>query len=172
MTEEWRDIIGYEGYYQVSNLGNVKSLDRVVSTGHYHGMMMKQTVKRKGYKSVSLTKDGKGTVKPVHRLVAISFIPNHDNKPFVNHLDETPGNNNMNNLEWATVKENSNYGTRNERLAKSISKPIKVIYQDNTFEYWESGNVFANEYGINSSGISNVLSGSRKTYHGLRFEYA
>ena len=71
-----------------------------------------------------------------------------------------------------TAKENSNYGTRNERLAKSISKPIKVIYQDDTYEIWESATVFANEYGINSGGIPNVLSGIRKTYYGLRFEYA
>lgn len=170
--ELWKDVVGYEGYYQVSNLGNVKSLDRVISTGRYHGRVMKLTIKRKGYKSVNLTKDGKGTVKPVHRLVAIAFIPNPENKPFVNHLDETPGNNNVDNLEWVTAKENKNYGTGVERQAKSISKPIKVIYQDNTFEIWESGDVLAKEFGINRGGISSVLTGHRKSHHGMKFEYA
>jgi len=165
MEEIWKDVKGYEGLYKVSNFGRVKSLkygrERILKTG-----------KGSYYLTVSLYFDNKLKTAKVHRLVAMAFIENPDNKPFVNHLDEDKYNNNVNNLEWVTHKENMNYGTRIDRQAKSKSIPIKVIYQDNTFEIWESGKVFARENKFSQSRIVDVLKGRKKTYYGLRFEYA
>lgn len=172
MIEEWRDVKGYEGYYQVSNLGNVKSLDRVVSTGRYHGRVMKYSLTPKGYKIVWLTKNSKRKGVSVHRLVALAFVSNPENKPIVNHLDEDKANNRFDNLEWVTNIENMNYGTRNERIGKANSIPIKVIYQDNTYEIWQSASLFAREFKVNASSINNALNGRMKTYKGMKFEYA
>lgn len=166
MEEIWKDIAGLEGLYQVSTYGRVKSLK------YGKERILKQSKNSSGYLTVSLYIEGKTFSKVVHRLVAIAFIPNPENKIEVNHIDEDKKNNRLENLNWMTSKENSNWGTRIERQVKSISKPIKVIYQDDTYEIWESATVFANEYGINSGGITNVLSGRRKTYYGLQFEYA
>jgi len=166
MEEVWKDIAGWEGSYQVSTYGRVKSLK------YGKERILKHSKNSSGYLTVSLYIEGKTFSKVVHRLVAIAFINNPDNKCDVNHIDEDKTNNNIKNLNWMTAKENSNYGTARERHAKATSKPIKVIYSDGTYEIWESATVFANEYEINSGGISNGLSGIRKTYYGLRFEYA
>lgn len=172
MNEEWRDVVGYEGYYQVSNLGRVKSLERIDSNNHpLKERILKFGFSGKKYKYVILNKNGKSKTKTVHRLVAIAFLDNPDNKTQVNHLDEDKYNNNANNLEWVTPKENSNYGTLIERMKQSNSKPIKVIYKDDTYEIWESATLFAREYGISRGHISNVLVGRNKSHHGLRFEY-
>ena len=125
MVEEWRDIVGYEDIYQVSNLGNVRSLDRIVvrkngSKVVYNGKMLGLTITRKGY-VVASTKDGP---KYVHRLVAEAFIPNPDNLPQVNHKDENKANNRADNLEWCTDKYNVNYGTCKLRMANSMRGKI------------------------------------------------
>lgn len=165
MEEIWKDVKGYEGLYKVSNFGRVKSLkygrERILKTGK-HGY----------YLTVSLYFDNKLKTAKVHRLVAMAFIENPDNKPQVNHLDEDKTNNNVNNLEWVTAKENINYGTAIQRRAKTISIPIKVIYSDGTYEVWESAKAFAKENNLLSSNIVKVLKGRMKTTHGLHFEYA
>ena len=129
MREEYRDIKGLEGYYQVSNLGNVKSLERKVWCGRGRGYY--KTIPEKilkagddgyGYLQVVLCKGGKDKPCKVHRLVAEAFLENPDNLPDINHIDENPHNNNVNNLEWCTRKYNINYGTRNIRAGKSNSK--------------------------------------------------
>lgn len=166
MKEEWRDIVGYEGLYKVSNFGNVYSVRS--------DKRLKHSKNRGGYLFVVLCTDGKQKQFKVHRLVAISFLTNPDNKPQVNHIDEDKTNNRLDNLEWVTAKENTNYGSRNKKAAKSNSKNIKVIYQDNTYEYWDSATVFAQEYGNGADKryISAVLKGKIKSHLGLRFEYA
>lgn len=173
--EEWRDVVGYDdmykGMYQVSNMGRVRSLDRIDSIGrHVKGRIISLRLNNYGYMRAILMKNGKQYTRTVHRLVALAFIDNPDNKRDVNHKDEDKTNNNVDNLEWMTQKENINYGTRNERA----SKPIKVIYQDNTYEIWESASVFSQEYGncVKQGNIVAVLKGRRKTHGGLRFEYA
>lgn len=110
MEEIWKDIEGYEGRYQVSNLGQVKRLASV-TTGrwgitHLKELIMKQTSDDEGYLSVGLTKDNKQTSYRVHRLVAQAFIPNLENKPEVNHKDGVKYNNLSTNLEWCTDSEN------------------------------------------------------------------
>lgn len=107
MEEIWKDIEGYEGLYQISNLGRVWSVK-------------KEIYRKEGfvgpYPSVSLTKDGHYDTFSIHRLVAKAFIPNPLDLPQVNHKDENPLNNCVDNLEWCTAKYNSNYGTRNKRV--------------------------------------------------------
>ncbi len=111
--EIWKDIIGYEGMYQVSNLARIKSVERLKSNGN--GMQL-QPEKIKdiqthlnGYKYVNLYKDNKNKTYRIHRLVAEAFIPNTENKPDVNHIDADKSNNLPSNLEWATKKENTKH---------------------------------------------------------------
>lgn len=125
MTEQWKDIKGYEGLYEVSNLGNVRSLDRIVKRGQ--GYMIKEGrilaqfyEEKKGYYQVALAKDGKAKKYRVHRLVALAFLDNPSNYTDVNHKDEVKTNNNVDNLEWCTRKYNNNYGTKPERIRKAM----------------------------------------------------
>ena len=111
MIEEWRDIAGYEGIYQVSNLGRVRSLDKVRRNGqHWKGRVLKQLLDGKGYSFVHLYANGKEShvVKRVHRLVAEAFLSNPEGKPEIDHIDADPKNNRIENLRWATHKENMN----------------------------------------------------------------
>jgi len=119
--EIWKDIEGYEGYYQVSNQGNVRSLDKIITNNK--GVTYERLGKilsfnlNAGYPQIYLSKNGVVRTYRIHRLVAQAFIPNPENKPTVNHKDETRTNNNDWNLEWATYKENSNYGTLPDRFS-------------------------------------------------------
>ncbi len=115
---QWRTIEGYDGYYEVSDNGNVRSLDRVVPNGNYsvrkiQGRMMKLTQScgrnNDGYLVVNLRRDHTAKVIPVHRLVAEAFIPNPDNLPTVNHKDGDKTNNRVDNLEWASYSENNTH---------------------------------------------------------------
>lgn len=110
MKEEWRDIKGYKGCYRVSNYGRVKSISRLVNSSPdkrtVPERILKQQVLRSGYMSVGLWKDSHFLRLPVHRLVAIAFLPNPDNLPQVNHRDGIKTNNNADNLEWCSRSEN------------------------------------------------------------------
>lgn len=133
----WKDINGYEGLYQVSNFGEVKSLAHLVrsSRGNSYRMSPSRILKKgligreRNYYSVVLCKNGKTQTFLVHRLIAEAFIPNPNNLPQVNHIDENTKNNSISNLEWVTSKENDNHGTRNLRISnkqKGISKGVGV----------------------------------------------
>ena len=116
--EEWRDIKGYEGRYQVSNLGRVKSLkDRY---GNYREKILNPRNSIQGYLDISLYKNGVSKRFKVHRLVAEAFISNINNYSQVNHKDENKQNNRVENLEWCTSKYNANYGTRNKRHSEKM----------------------------------------------------
>ena len=113
MQEIWKDVVGYEGYYQVSNLGRIYSIPR----NHTKGGFRKLHLDKDGYARVDLyNKNHKGKLFGVHRLVALAFIPNPQNLPMINHKDENPNNNCVDNLEWCDCKYNNNYGTRNIKL--------------------------------------------------------
>ena len=123
-----KPVKGYEGYYEVDQFGRVFGLERIIKVNdngrNYEkpiaGKQLKQSMHTKGYKTVSLTKDGKTKTLFVHRLVAEAFIPNVDNLPMVNHKDEDKTNNFVENLEWCTNDYNINYGTARRRQAKKI----------------------------------------------------
>ena len=126
MSEEWRDIKGYEGLYQVSNYGRVRSVSRIVTWKNnqlktYKSRIMKIQQKN-GYYTVSLYKDFNSKTIRVHRLVGEAFIPNPDNLPFINHIDENKLNNRVENLEWCTRQYNNNYGSRNHKISVARSK--------------------------------------------------
>ena len=175
-NEIWKDIDGYEGLYQVSNLGRVKSLDRYVHTSNgkiYHvaGKVLKAQVDKKGYSIVRLTKDGKGLTKKVHRLVAIAFILNSNNLPEVNHKDENKENNTVDNLEWCDSKYNNNFGTKKQRISKALKgrtnnpkmcKPIvgKEIKTGNIV-YFPSAAEAERVLGIKHTNITQVCKGSK-----------
>lgn len=115
MQEIWRDIKGYEGMYQVSNLGRVKSLERQVQMKRYIKTLpekiMKLTLNKRGYLYIALCKNGRYQRYRVHRLVATTFIPNPHNKPQVNHIDRNVLNNSVDNLEWCTNEENMKHAS-------------------------------------------------------------
>lgn len=108
--EIWKDIPEYEGIYQASNLGRIRSLKKKAPR------ILKQCLKEDGYNRVNLYKDGKYKNCQVHRLVALTFVPNPDNKPTVDHIDRDKTNNNIENLRWATSLEQNEYkrGGKNE----------------------------------------------------------
>lgn len=128
--EIWKDIVGYEGKYQVSNTGKVRSLNY-----HKSGNSREMThgFSSKGYPVVALRKDGKSTTIAVHRLVAMAFISNPMNLPQVNHIDEDKTNNNVDNLEWCTAYHNVHHGTRGMR-AQSARNVIQCAYSERKIE--------------------------------------
>ncbi len=112
VKEEFRDVKGFEGYYEVSNLGNIRSVDRFVGKNankFVEGIPFKTPKDRYGYFRANLRKEGGRSCKLVSRLVAEAFIPNPDNKPTVNHKDGVKTNNCVSNLEWATHSENQKH---------------------------------------------------------------
>ena len=141
MEEIWKDIEGYEGIYQVSNLGRVRSLDRLVpaacalSKGNQvvnylrKGVILKPHIAGKsGYQYVALSIGDKPKYCRVHRLVACAFIPNPDNLPEVNHIDEDKSNNRVDNLEWVTHIQNEHHGTKIERGARTRDRrPVEAL---------------------------------------------
>ena len=171
MSEEiWKDIEGYEGIYQVSNLGRVKSLKRhSVNNANTKDRLLKPSLDSKGYLHVILSKNGIQYNKTIHRLVAQTFIPNPENKPQVNHIDEDKTNNMVCNLEWMTNKENRNHGTAIKRMCITNSKPI-ICTKGNIKEKYNSQKEFCLKYGLSSGHVSDVISGKRKTVGGWRIE--
>lgn len=140
MKEEWRDIDGYEGYYQVSNLGRVRRLERLVDhwrkNGHLRiqpATILKPNIGKNGRKTVSLCKSGATKRYLIARLVAKAFIDNPHNLPCVNHKDENPANDCIDNLEWCSYKYNTNYGTCKERIAKANGLKIEQYTLDGKY---------------------------------------
>ena len=170
MIEEWRDIHGYEGIYQVSNLGNVKRIAPSRRAKEEH--LLKMHDAHHGYNQVRLTANGKQEMKRVSRLVATAFIPNPDNLPEVNHIDENPKNNCVTNLEWCTRLYNCNYGHRNARVAKAKSKAIVQCDLLGVFiRRWNSAADAARYYHVNSSNISKCLTGKNSQAFGYIWKF-
>lgn len=165
---EWRDVKGYEGLYQVSNNGLVRSVDRV-TTGNRHrnlnGKLLEQNTNEFGYLMVHPCKDGKSKTKRVHRLVAEAFIPNIDNKPYINHKDGNPQNNNVENLEWCTQKENVQHaldtGLRQIHctLTKGQVEYIRKVYIPYDRQFGTSA--LARQFGVNQTTVWSALKGVR-----------
>lgn len=173
MLELWKDIKEYKGYYQVSNQGRVKSLTRTIrfKNGNIevrHGKIL-PTFDNHGYLYVRLSKGGKQSLKRVHRLVAMAFIPNPTHLPEVNHIDENKMNNRVDNLEWCNRTGNCNFGTRNKRIgrANTNGKCSKRVAQydlsGKLIKVWPSMHE-AGRHGYNYKSISKCCCGHIKTY--------
>ena len=176
LNEIWKDILGYEGLYQVSNWGRVRSLDRWIKSCYgskqfIRGKILKLCIGLSNYLFVSLCKNGKHTNFLVHRLVAEAFLDNPDNLPQVNHKDEDKQNNHYLNLEWCTHEYNINYGTRNEKCSKKLSKPVLQYTLDGQFvKEWKS----IKECGRNgfvSANIYKCCNGKRKKHKCFIWRY-
>lgn len=134
MEEHWKPVKGFEGLYEVSDLGNVRSIPRQSGILRIKGRVLKQFESRNGYLCVCLSKEGCSTTIGVHRLVATAFIKKPNGKTTVNHINEDKHDNRSDNLEWLTLRENIHYGTRASRQRKSITEsrgiPILQIASD------------------------------------------
>lgn len=200
MKEVWKDIAGYEGLYQVSNKGNVRSLDHAVGNRFYSGRSVKQRLDSYGYLIVTFFKKGTRKDYKVHRLVATTFISNPNNYPTVNHKNEIKTCNEVWNLEWMTVRDNNNYGSRNSKIAQSKigkkcdwekgeknyfygkrfcgkdSHSAKKVYQytlDGKFiKSFDSAREAAKEIGVTDGMVGMVCRGQRKQARGYLFYYS
>lgn len=244
MEEIWKDIDGFKGLYQISNLGRVKSLPKYIKIGHGYRFskerILKNATDKAGFEFVVIKKDGKqynkhiislvnqafveipkdlvdikgfeGRYKinrqgeiysiksrkflkqqlnvegyafvdlckngidyrvPVHRLVAITFLPNPLNLPEVNHKDECRHNNCVENLEWISHIDNCNYGYHNQRVKVGVSKPVfQCDLEGNVIKRWSSMTEAEKQEGHFTSGISLCCKGKRKSYHGYKWVYA
>lgn len=172
--EIWKDVFGYEGIYQVSNFGNVKSIDRIVTFINgkevfFKGVYLKKSFDRDGYIHLSLTKNRVSKNYFVHRLVAISFIPNILNKPLVNHIDGNKSNNIVSNLEWSTLSENRQHAYRTglQRGAFGSKQTLSKLTDEKVLEIRAIGKTktlleISEMYNVAFQTISMVL--NRKTW--------
>ncbi len=159
MKEIWKNIIGYEGLYQVSNYGRIKSLKRTINLKNNYSKRKNilKTFINHGYIQIGLCKNGKCVTKKVHRIVAEAFITNPYNKPCVNHIDGNKENNCVNNLEWCSYKENSIHYVKNFSKDRYSNIKSKKVYQydiNNTFiREWKSVQEIHKELNISKSSI-------------------
>lgn len=169
MIEVWKDIEGYEGLYQVSNFGRIKSLN-------YRHTEKEKIVKQdnsSGYKRVTLYKDGLRYRQLVHRLVAEAFIPNPNNLPEINHKDECTSNNVVTNIEWCMPKYNCNYGTRMERITKTKEKGVVQLTTKGEFiERFKSIANASRETGIDRKTIRECCQGNRNNQRKYIWKYS
>ena len=166
MNEIWKNIENYEGLYQVSNLGQVRSL----KSGETKNL--KPGNNGRGYLFVILYKDGKMKRLYLHRLVAKAFIPNPLGYPVINHKDENPSNNHVSNLEWCSVRYNTCYGTSLKRIAAKLSKPVLQYDKQNNFlRRWPSTMEVERKLGFHQAGICACSNGKCKTAYGFVWRY-
>lgn len=162
-NEIWKDIIGYEGLYQISNLGNIKTFNWR-NTGKT--AILKLCKNKNGYLGTALTKNGKLKSVEIHRLLALHFLPNTENKKQVNHINGIKADNNISNLEWLTQKENIQHafktglnkglkGEKNGRCKLTNIQVIKIRQKYNTKE--KTVMQLSNEYNMNWSTINDLV---------------
>jgi len=168
MGERWKEIIDTNGLYYISNYGRVKRVNKTKPE-----RILKTSNDGKGYLVVSIS-DGKGNVRTarVHKLVALHFIPNPYNYPVINHKDENPFNNHADNLEWCTVKYNTNYNDMPKRRCKNLKKEVVQLDDiGNIIARFESVTSAAKETGSCRGDIIDCCKGRRKQLKGYSFIY-
>jgi len=171
-NEEWRVVVGWEGLYQVSNLGRVKSLPRPRNAKHPYItkeriLRPRKVGKDREYLSVALCYEGRYKQEKVHRLVARAFIPNPHGYKEINHKDENKGNNISSNLEWCSRSYNVNYGSGNAKRIRTTREPVLQYTLDGVFiaEY-NSFAEAAKVVGGSGANISHVVNGDYRTHRG------
>lgn len=181
MEEIWKDIVGYEGLYQISNLGNVKSLNW---RGHGYPKNLTPKLQNSGRYSVQLTVNGKSKYFLVHRLVAAAFIPNPFGYSEINHIDENPRNNDVRNLEWCEHLYNvrrylenhpEHHKTRRttEKYGKRLGLPIfQLDLSGNIIHKWNNSREICVQTGMSDWSISECCRGNRNTAYGYKWRYA
>lgn len=181
MIEEWRDVCGFEGIYQISNFGNIKSLDRerIISNGTIRrdkGKHINPFVTNDGYLKCTLNKSGKSK-RFVHRLVAIAFIPNIYNNPQVNHKDNNPLNNHVDNLYWGTQADNvrdmnnSGRGHSGKKPRNRVGRPVLRCDKDGNIIKKYKSILSAKIDGFNSNGIRRSCEGQPNPYKNYYWKY-
>ena len=178
MEEIWKTIEGFEGLYEVSNLGRVRSLDRVRKAGYGSTANVKGKIltphclNGRKYYIVTLCRNEVGKHYLIHRLVATAFIDNPYNLPAVNHKDENPSNNNVSNLEWCDRKYNVNYGTARDRISRTRGKVVVQydIEGNEISRYW-SAREAARQIGKSQAAISRCCLGEYKSAYGYIWKY-
>lgn len=173
LNEIWVDIKGYEGYYQVNNLGDIRSMDRVLiypdgSKKNKKGILKKYSNLKNGYLLCSLNKNHKTKALLVHTIVAMAFIPNPYNKSQVNHKDGNKKNNKVENLEWVTPSENQLHSFHVLNAPRTFSKPI---YCPTLCISFKSRTEASCLLGVEADRISEVCIGRRSHYKGLTFRF-
>ena len=178
--EIWKDIPDFEGLYQVSNFGRIKSLERkeFMARNNCYKVrkerVLKANITTKGYERVRLYKNGKGKNIFVHRLVAIVFIKNPNNHPIINHIDEDPLKNHVSNLEWCNHSYNATYKGAKERQIKNIRKEVKStnVETGETKLYRSAADAERESNGyFKRRSISRVCTGERPIHKGHRWEF-
>ena len=177
VKEEWKAVKGYEGLYEVSTFGRVKSLERTQRLTKHTKLIIEEHILSfgtagQGYLRVALCKDGKAHYKVIHRLVAETFIPNPDGLPCVNHKDENKKNNKVTNLEWCDALYNYHYGTGAKRRALSRGKKVAQYSLDgDLIAIYPSTAEASRQLQTTNSHISCVCTGKRKTACGFVWRY-
>lgn len=192
MNEMWKNVPGYERYYQISNLGNIRSKDRLTRNNRCRfikkGKILKPQPNSNGYLRIYLVKDGSPKKYFfIHRLVALAFVENRDGKPHVNHIDSNYLNNRADNLEWVTHSENMHHAINKGRFGNHFEKTKKLLLEFNAKQQkavigtniktgeilrfksiQEAGRYFNNRAGD----ICRCCKGQRKTAQGYKWKYA
>ena len=176
MQEIWKDIVGYEGLYQVSNLGNVRSLN-YNHTGKEK--LLKQNINCNGYNYVVLAKEGSRKTYTIHRLVAIAFIPKSENKDCVDHINGIRTDNRVVNLRWATLKENMNFPLAKKHLSESLTnhpnKSKSILQIDKVtgevINEFPSSQEAGRQLNVSRSSISACCNGKYNSAYGYIWKY-
>jgi len=174
--EEWTDVKGYEGLYQISTNGNVKSKNRFLPSANSRsrllmGRLLKFKSHKDGYRFVALSSNGKTKNHYIHRLVAAAFIPNPDNKPQVNHINGRKADNRVKNLEWVTQEENAIHAYKSGLYFNigSLKAKSQAVLDTNTDTCYETIKEAATALGKNYSMIRDMLKGRRRNITGLEY---
>lgn len=174
--EIWKPIKEYEGLYEISNYGNVRSLDKQINAKNgslrtIKGKLLKAKIDKDGYLLIGLTKDNIQKYFRIHRLVALTFIDNPNNLPLVNHIDENKQNNAVDNLEWCTTKYNNTYGSRMDNVTEKLSLMVGQYDKGGTLIATYNSTQEAGRAGFSQSCISRCCNGESKTHKGFIWRY-
>lgn len=172
--EFWQDIPGYEGYYEDSTYGRIRTVPRQIWNGRGY-YTISPTIKNpsfnRGYLQIKFSKDNTDKMFQVHRIIALTFIPNFNKFPCINHKDENKSNNRVENLEWCTVDYNNKYNGRYDRVTKKISKRVQQIDKGIVIAEYPSCAEAARELKVHRCHIAECARGIRASYAGYEWKY-